>query len=411
MNRPLLYIIHQIINRQSSRSNQKGFTLIELMIATAIGAMILSGLLFLMVDLLTSDQKDYAASETDREMQLALDFINRDLKEAVYIYDGGCNTFNTASCPSYINYVPSSLDDASSIPVLAFWKSVSMDSADIPTDAECATISATLTDADTKKAFDNECDLLQQQRSYYSLVVYVQDFSSGDTWSGRSRIVRYELPKYENIGTNILDREEGFVDPAELNGVFPTWPLIGTTANENCQLNPTSDECDLSFYDRDSSDTTKDVKTGGRGDSNFSANDAQYDVLVDYVDCPIPTDSTTCPDYDADSLPTIADQDSVTTGTQPCPSGYLPTPRDTTAADPTLVSALLSQSFFACVRSAGSGTGSDFSGGSQDVIVYIRGNAKSQNTDHGVRYEDDSFTNLYSTRITMRGVINRTHDN
>ena len=72
------------------RSSAKGFTLIELLVALLIGGIISSALLYGVVELLQTNQRESSRAETQREMQLALDYISSELREAVFVYDGGC---------------------------------------------------------------------------------------------------------------------------------------------------------------------------------------------------------------------------------------------------------------------------------------------------------------------------------
>jgi len=390
-----------------------GFTLIELLVAAAIGAIITSSLLWLVVQLVSAENKESALSTTDQEIQRALNYITSDLEQAVYVYDGKCNAFNSSSCPSYANYLPSNIKykldtstnpDTLNLPVLAFWKTVPLADDQLPSAANCTTPpntvttdvgSVTLTTA-AKDLYKSDCDIIRRQRKTYSLVVYVQRVDAAAIWSGRSRIYRYEIAKYRDA--TVLDRNVGFVDPAEVLGIFPTWPLKSSTVN--CQTNAAG--CNLSFFDPDGDVSTSIASTAATG-SNFPA-------LVDFVDCPNPSGTGTCPSYSA-TVPTIPDADPSTTGTQPCPANYLPTPRDTSVTDQNSLTALQSQSFFACVPNSNAATGDDFSGDIQDIYVYLRGNAGSRKKSNGdtladdIRLEKDTYTPLLQTRITLRGLI------
>ncbi|TAN85658.1 MAG: prepilin-type N-terminal cleavage/methylation domain-containing protein, partial [Phormidium sp. SL48-SHIP] len=71
-------------------ANNSGFTLTEILVSMIIAGLVMSGLLGLMVELLTSDARETARTETQREMQMALDYISSDIRESVYVYDGNC---------------------------------------------------------------------------------------------------------------------------------------------------------------------------------------------------------------------------------------------------------------------------------------------------------------------------------
>ncbi|NJO66710.1 MAG: type II secretion system protein, partial [Leptolyngbyaceae cyanobacterium RM1_405_57] len=96
-------------SRQKRKSS--GFTLIELLVVIVIAGGIISGLMYLVVELLGVDQRESSRTETQREMQLAMDYIASELREAVYVYDGRCfagiSTANPpTNCPALINYLP-----------------------------------------------------------------------------------------------------------------------------------------------------------------------------------------------------------------------------------------------------------------------------------------------------------------
>ncbi|KKI98562.1 prepilin-type N-terminal cleavage/methylation domain-containing protein [Prochlorothrix hollandica] len=406
---------------QSSSDSSQGFTLIELLVVTLLSGIVVSTLLWGVVELLRNDRRESALSKTQQEMQLALDYITQDLRQAVYIYDGSCNTADADSCPSYSDYIPPQLaddtfdNDTNGVPVLAFWKSVPLADEDFdldgngdvnPDDNDSDVEPSSRPDNDTDyldvcqrlfnpnsdSARNSDCQTLYKQRNIYSLVVYAQFTDDNDTWSGRSYIRRYELQKYDVIGSATagqrLTRNTGFVDPSEVSGIFPTWPWSGGL---NCQLS--TNPCGLTAL------------TGAAEGAMTTAGATSYATLLDFVDCPSNTPTgTSCNTY---TLPDIADAVPTTTSiTEPCPTGYVQTPSSTPSANN--VTSLLSRSFFACVRASTGVAGEDFEGDSQDVIVYLRGNARSIGDAPESRLSSDEFTTLLQTQITMRGIIDFT---
>ncbi|NER00416.1 MAG: prepilin-type N-terminal cleavage/methylation domain-containing protein, partial [Cyanothece sp. SIO2G6] len=110
-------------------ASDKGFTLIELLIVVLIAGGIISGLMFLVVELLTADQREASRNQTQQEMQLAMDYISAELREAVYVYDETClsgtasgNVTDVTYCPGLLNHLPEFLSTGGSTPILAFWK-------------------------------------------------------------------------------------------------------------------------------------------------------------------------------------------------------------------------------------------------------------------------------------------------
>jgi prepilin-type N-terminal cleavage/methylation domain-containing protein len=282
-------LLHLLIKRHSTR----GFTLTELLVAILISGLVVVGLLTLVVDLLQNEQRDSARNETQREMQLAMDYIVQDMREAVYIYDGGRfvttppDATRLFSIPPIQNYLPDLSAQDGAQPVLVFWKPET-----IPYQSGGATIpfnqnycTNTYGAADLRR---QECVDLQISRRTYSLIAYYQTTATATApWRGRSRLIRYVLRKYTDIGN--LTRNNSYADPFfEPSGMFTTWPL-------------------------DSSGTNR---QGSRPDGTNST------VLADFVDLP------------TNNAPGVA-------AAAPCPSTeYVRTPNATY------------KSFYACVRPA-----------------------------------------------------------
>ena len=400
-------LVHSLRLLWHRRSGNAGFTLIEVLIASAIGSIMISSLLWLVVQLVSSDRREGALAESDREVQLALDYITTDLRESVYIYDGSCSNPDGTStpCNTYANYLPESLNEPPtvandkdySIPVLAFWKTEALDLSALQTSINALPD----TDKDDKKECEDfvatknqdvaiqECEDLLLQRTAYSLVVYVQQRRSDD-WSGESQIARYELKKYQDdpvlnssdLSEN-LPRNSGYVDPAA-TGVFRNWPFNAN--NVNCQADPVT--CQLRGFNLED-DPPKIVP--------FESTWGIYKrVLIDFAAHP---NRKYDPVTETSSLALPTTSDPPITPSTLCPLDYLHTPRLDNPKDSIGSGTVLSRNFYACIRRADSGQ-------FQDIIVYLRGNPKGRS---GV--QTDVIMPLYQTQITMRGVIDRNPTN
>ena len=370
----------------------QGFTLIELLVVMLLGGILTSSLLWLVVQLVSSDQRESVRTETDREVQLSLDYMITDLREAVYIYNGDCNTptgspTGSPFCPSYGAFIPSSLNDTDSIPVLAFWKTHPLDLTALQTDVDaltgdlCSNYSATVSTA--IQIAESECDDVRLQRNSYELVVYVHETDSGDTWEGESRIRRYSLDKYDgnprmtsDLATT-LRWTNGYVDPAQINNNFFGWPF--DSDGNNCQSSPVT--CDNARGVNLNAVTT--------GTAPGSAGP----VLMDFVAHPRRK-------YEVDgssALVTTNTNDPDITGTTLCPGGYSHVPRDASDNDDNIRNdRLLSRNFYVCVRNVV--TSGDF----QDAIIYLRGNPLNRS---GI--SQTIVRPLTQTQVTMRGIIDR----
>ncbi|HAX77160.1 MAG TPA: hypothetical protein DCY88_15325 [Cyanobacteria bacterium UBA11372] len=313
--------LQSLLKRFHSRKKKRskaGFTLIELLISIMIAAVIISVLLSFVVDLLDTERREYASSETQREMQLALDFIANDLREAVYVYDS-IDT-SRGSVPALRNFVP--VPDGF-VPILAFWKSER-----VPYDNPDGPINCNPSEA--------ACEAIQIRRRAYSLVVYLQKRNQGNDlqkWKGNSRIVRYVLRKHTDPN-NPQQWNAGYVDPVEKNppsnnkSSFPLWPHGGSPAGSLQSGVPA-------------------LPLGGAP------------VLVDFVDNP--TRSIT-------NLPgciNTTDTNSPVYSPDPSAPQYRRVPSDPA----------ISTSFYACVKTPPSGAAT---AANQDVIIYLRGNPEGK---------------------------------
>jgi prepilin-type N-terminal cleavage/methylation domain-containing protein len=237
-----LRLLHTVLQRRSTQ----GFTLTELLVAILISSLVVVGLLTLVVDLLQNERRDSARNETQREMQLTMDYIVQDMREAVYVYDGGRfvttppDASRTFSIPPIQNYLPNFSGQDGAVPVLAFWKPET-----IPYQSGGATIpfvqnycANTFPNANDPR--QQECTDLQVSRRTYSLVVYYQTTAASTApWRGRSRLIRYVLRKYTNIAN--LTKDPGYVDPFyESSGIFRTWPLDSSGLNQQTTRPPSN---------------------------------------------------------------------------------------------------------------------------------------------------------------------------
>ncbi len=332
-----------------------GFTLIELLVSMVIATIVVSGLMSFVVQLLSTNQKESAQTQTQNDMQLALNYISADLREAVYVYPGEClraSGLGTATatsvtsdfCPGVVNYIKT--PPPNSMPILAFWRldtlsdyylsSTQCGSATPPAGVPCIS------------------------GRTYTLVVYFlrKNLPSETRWSGKARLLRYELPNYKHsddttaAGNALIAK---YVNPA-LPGVgFRRWPF-------------------------------KDNTTGGAEklqDVRPDIGNADAQVLVDFVD------------------DTVRTGDSAATCPYTAPDFYKITP--TVTASPFVTDM---RSFYACVRVDNvSGDGEAIN---QDVLVFLRGNTdgRSSNDNSGITSPSSNLPML-KTQVLRRGISNK----
>ncbi|NJO77259.1 MAG: prepilin-type N-terminal cleavage/methylation domain-containing protein [Cyanobacteria bacterium RM1_2_2] len=196
---------------KTHRHRTQGFTLLELLVVTAIAGGIVAGLTFIVVQIMTADQREASRSETQREMQMALDYISAELREAIYVYPGeylACSGNPGGSCKPFSDFLPNAVK-TNSVPVLAFWK-LQPFPAKIKNDCAAA----------------EQKDVACLAGQSYALVVYsLTKNEPGDArWKGKARITRYVLSQFDSNG----NPNTGYVDPG-LNRNLTSWPYKGDT--------------------------------------------------------------------------------------------------------------------------------------------------------------------------------------
>ncbi|PSB22649.1 hypothetical protein C7B61_09910 [filamentous cyanobacterium CCP1] len=196
---------HNVKNYGATDSNTSGFTLLELLVATAIGGSIIAGLMFMVVQLTNTDLRESSRSETQREMQMALDYMSTELREAVYVYSAGTN--NTQELWRISQFLPESVVSNNSVPVLAFWKYHRYPES---IQQRCRSQNAEQT------ADISSCE----SGASYSLVVYsLSSANPNNIWSNNARITRYALTEFDNQG----NRTPGYVNPGQQQNNFEGW--------------------------------------------------------------------------------------------------------------------------------------------------------------------------------------------
>ena len=167
----------------STRKNRDhGFTLVELLIGLVMAFLVLTPLFGLMISIMNTDEKEQAKTTSEQELQTAIDFITRDLQQAVYIYDyqGVTNNYNTIAANSGIK---DSLPTVTGgVPILVFWKQ--------------EVVSNVIPTTGTKN----------DDASIYSLVAYYLINSPSTIWSNTARIARWQI-------------KDGVRSPSDTSGV------------------------------------------------------------------------------------------------------------------------------------------------------------------------------------------------
>ncbi len=289
-------------NRSEPAQTDKGMTLVELLVGAIMAFLILTPMLAFVVDMLNTDRREQVKSNTEQDLQAAVDFIAQDLSQAIYIYDqAGITAINPTT------KLPPPPTDTTGTPILVFWKRQQIKNA-VPINS---TVSVKTPSACGSKP--SECN----DTYVLSLVAYYQirDTTTTSTWCQPSggtcptRIVRYEI-------------RDGVKNP---NSLDPDNPYYSLT--------------DLKEYAPDkafdpSFDISKPLVNVTKG-SGFEGSQ----VLVNYID------------HSPGPAPTANNECTLALGTPMDTTGVTPTPiPETTLRIPS--SPDTTNSFYACVDTA-----------------------------------------------------------
>jgi Tfp pilus assembly protein PilW len=162
---PLKWLLNNYLKHSQCKKKVSGFTLIELLVAIIVSFLIITPLMTFMISIMDNDRKEQAKSTTEQELKATIDYMTRDLQQAVYIYDAdGINAIR--------QYLPNYSAKSQNFPVLVFWKR--------------QFISGGLTVSGSTTAHDDAYT--------YSLVAYYL-INDGDTttWSNAARIARFQI--------------------------------------------------------------------------------------------------------------------------------------------------------------------------------------------------------------------------
>ncbi len=181
---PLKWLFMKLLKLFRVKQKCDGFTLVELLVGIIIATLVVTPLLGFMMNIMTTDRQEQAKANTEQEIKAALDYIARDLQQAIYIYDA-----------DGINVIRRQLrrygDKNDFFPVLVFWKREF-----IP--------KVLMSESKNDKIDDTYV---------YSLVAYYLIKDNDFTWSKAAKIGRFKIKNgYEESETKDEEiwRSKGF---------------------------------------------------------------------------------------------------------------------------------------------------------------------------------------------------------
>lgn len=229
----LKFILKIQIKHAKFAQSIHGFTLIELLVGLIIAVLAIAPLLGFTLNMLDTDRREQAKATSEQEIQTALDFIERDLQQAIYIYDA-----------NGINAIRSQLPDPTAtdrVPVLVFWKREFVNKA----------IPITTTGRD--------------DTFVYSLVAYylIKDPTPGSTWSPAARIARWQI-------------KDGVVDTSG-GGVTCTGYTARYISSDKCP------DPGFALFNLDTTGSLRDKMNNWRRNPSVNFTNTPI-VLVDFID-------------------------------------------------------------------------------------------------------------------------------
>jgi len=281
-------------NRSGPAQTEKGMTLVELLVGAIMAFLIITPMLAFVVDMLNTDRREQVKSNTEQDIQAAVDFIAQDLSQAIYIYDNNPDTTSTATTtptgiPALVagNFIP---ENPNETPILVFWKRQILQNS-LPLAAGVQPNTCPSTTPSTGPTCNDTYVL--------ALVAYyeVREANSNSIWCQPSgapcptRIVRYQI-------------QDGLRDPNSVDPDPSKRYFTGvTTAQKRSPGFFAGSTTEAGF---DISRPTQKVTTGA---ANFS-RDPQ--VLVNYIDHPSPVQKPIDPEECKKALGNPTDKTGVT---------------------------------------------------------------------------------------------------
>jgi prepilin-type N-terminal cleavage/methylation domain-containing protein len=235
----------KIFRRRPSKS--RGFTLIELLVSLLIASIFLLATGMIVVETMRLDREETGRTQVQAELTQAMEYIQQDLAEALYIYND-TEQPNGDGIPDVIQrlYTPGWIrQPAGAIPVVAFWKLEPIPQgcyAGNPTLQQIREGRARLPNQPPdgfprdQNGRNADWETLLSRRGIYTLVVYylrrnynnAGNLEDGSTtpWEGNARIDRFELRPFNIQGqNNCAGRSPFFVeDPDPFRDGFLAWP-------------------------------------------------------------------------------------------------------------------------------------------------------------------------------------------
>ncbi|WP_445250436.1 hormogonium polysaccharide secretion pseudopilin HpsC, partial [Microcoleus sp. OTE_8_concoct_300] len=249
-------------NRSGPAQTDKGMTLVELLVGAIMAFLIITPMLGFVVDMLNTDRREQVKSNTEQDIQAAVDFIAQDLSQAIYIYDNSAD-----GVPKLLtgNFIPSAAATKGT-PILVFWKRQQLkNSLPIMANKKPKDCDPTNTALKGPSACNDTYVL--------SLVAYYQVSGEPGIWCQPSgapcptRIVRYQI-------------QDGLRDPNNSTDTDPAKRYFAPAELKNPDTQKRSDAFNIGTISQAGFDISKPTENVTKPGVNWDPPD----VLVNYID-------------------------------------------------------------------------------------------------------------------------------
>jgi len=249
-------------NRSELAQSEKGMTLVELLVGAIMAFLIITPMLGFVVDMLNTDRREQVKSNTEQDIQAAVDFIAQDLSQAIYIYDNS----TTVGVPALVagSFIPSPTT-TNGAPILVFWKRQQLKNS-LPIVAGALPKSCADNTPLNGAGACNDTYVL-------SLVAYYQVRGGPGIWcqpSGNpcpTRIVRYQI-------------QDGLRDPAQSTAPDPANRYFADADLKNPDTQKRSDAFNIGTTIAAGFDISRPTENVTRPNVAWD----RIDVLVNYID-------------------------------------------------------------------------------------------------------------------------------
>jgi type II secretory pathway pseudopilin PulG len=218
----LKFLLKSQIKTSIKTKKNRGFTVVELLIGLVLAVLIIAPMLTFVTGLLDTDNKEQAKTSTEQDLNASIDYINKELQQAFYIYGPVSTTDARPAIYAQLPFVVSNTAtngvggcNASSVsgnsvtctPIIAFWKKELMEKS-IPIDSNANNNHDTFVD---------------------SLVVYYYiTETKPTTWSTSGRIARFQIKDgVKNFSGTYINSADSTTSPVNRSYGFDGYDISG----------------------------------------------------------------------------------------------------------------------------------------------------------------------------------------